>query len=317
MEELVSCIICREEKNKTEMSDEHVIPDSLGGRYHIYNVCRDCNSFMGEKIDGPLVNHKLTQLYRLENKMRGKSGSIPNPFSDSKICDENSNVTTIVKVDQSTGAVYTEYHSKPKYTTSNEKGISRLEVSVDVNNKHETVDSAIKKFLHRNNIPRSAATIREEKIEEVSGHIDFKLELESSKFQIGLLKIAYEFATDVVPSYFLDEEAVQISKILRDADYASVERYFIPTPSFLDIYQSLNISNTVHALLLFESDQGLFCIVKLGNIFNTTIQLSKNNNFFNIGDFGWIVINCPMSREFKKMKLRDFVRGVLISKLLC
>lgn len=73
------CIVCR--KDKEDMSDEHVIPDSLGGFYHIYSVCKPCNSELGEKVDSPLVNHKLTELYRFAQEIEGKTGKVPNPFS--------------------------------------------------------------------------------------------------------------------------------------------------------------------------------------------------------------------------------------------
>lgn len=32
------CIICH--SDNVEASDEHVIPEALGGVYHIYNVCK-------------------------------------------------------------------------------------------------------------------------------------------------------------------------------------------------------------------------------------------------------------------------------------
>lgn len=51
------CIICREETDS--FSDEHVIPDTLGGYYHIYTVCKDCNSDLGSDVDSKLVNHRF------------------------------------------------------------------------------------------------------------------------------------------------------------------------------------------------------------------------------------------------------------------
>ncbi|WP_109429067.1 HNH endonuclease [Acinetobacter baumannii] len=79
-----TCIICRNEKVYTERSDEHVIPDSLNGYYHIYNVCKSCNSNMGSNVDGVLLNHKITQLYRFSEQIKGKSGNLPNPFKETR-----------------------------------------------------------------------------------------------------------------------------------------------------------------------------------------------------------------------------------------
>ena len=36
------CIICH--RDEQELSDEHVIPEAIGGYYHIYCVCKECNS---------------------------------------------------------------------------------------------------------------------------------------------------------------------------------------------------------------------------------------------------------------------------------
>ena len=68
------CIICREEN--VEMSDEHVFPEAIKGHYHVYNVCKVCNSKMGEHIDPLLTNHSLIEGYRFSHKMKGKKGWI-------------------------------------------------------------------------------------------------------------------------------------------------------------------------------------------------------------------------------------------------
>ena len=67
-----TCIICRKEKENKEFSDEHVIPDSLGGVYHIYNVCKECNSRLGDKIDIHLVNNIFSIIKREQLGIKGK-----------------------------------------------------------------------------------------------------------------------------------------------------------------------------------------------------------------------------------------------------
>ena len=75
------CIICRTKKETDKFNDEHVIPDSLGGYYHIDTVCIDCNSNLGTRVDSKLVNHKFADFQRYILGIKGKSGGIPNPFS--------------------------------------------------------------------------------------------------------------------------------------------------------------------------------------------------------------------------------------------
>lgn len=72
------CIICH--RDNQELSDEHVIPEAIGGCYHIYNVCKDCNSRLGDHVDKLLLNHWLIKAARYEKKLKGYKGHIPNPL---------------------------------------------------------------------------------------------------------------------------------------------------------------------------------------------------------------------------------------------
>ena len=47
------CIICH--SDDVELTDEHVIPDALGGCYHVKNVCKSCNSILGRTVDINLI----------------------------------------------------------------------------------------------------------------------------------------------------------------------------------------------------------------------------------------------------------------------
>lgn len=64
------CIICRQPT--TSFSDEHVIPDAIGGYYHIYSVCKECNSDMGSLVDSKLTNHKFMEFQRRLYGLKGK-----------------------------------------------------------------------------------------------------------------------------------------------------------------------------------------------------------------------------------------------------
>ena len=63
------CIICH--RDNQELSDEHVIPEAIGGCYHIYNVCKDCNSRLGDHVDKLFLNHWLIKAARYEKKPQG------------------------------------------------------------------------------------------------------------------------------------------------------------------------------------------------------------------------------------------------------
>lgn len=71
------CIFCLLEK---EPSDEHVIPDSIGGRIHIHEVCADCNSHLSRTADGPFASCPLIELARYVHSIGGKRNIVPFPF---------------------------------------------------------------------------------------------------------------------------------------------------------------------------------------------------------------------------------------------
>lgn len=71
------CIFCLQDK---ELTEEHIIPESIGGDLIITAVCKECNSTIGTDIDGKYINSLPVSLPRFAFNVPGKSGTIPNPF---------------------------------------------------------------------------------------------------------------------------------------------------------------------------------------------------------------------------------------------
>lgn len=86
-----TCIICRKSLDESLFNDEHVIPDALGGYYHINNICIECNSEIGYAIDSKLTNHFFSNFERYGQKLKGKKGDVPNPFAGTHVLSENPN----------------------------------------------------------------------------------------------------------------------------------------------------------------------------------------------------------------------------------
>jgi hypothetical protein len=60
------CLYCGRSKPVEEFSDEHVLPDALGGNLHpnpllLKNVCERCNNLCGFFVDGPFIKSWFTQ----------------------------------------------------------------------------------------------------------------------------------------------------------------------------------------------------------------------------------------------------------------
>lgn len=270
------CIICRKNKDAANFNDEHVIPESLGGYYHIYSVCINCNSRMGEKVDAPLVNHKLTELYRFSQEITGKSGKIPNPFAGIFTQKDAPNKKARFDID---GNGNLEIYQTPEIIWGEENGKLSLTVSVDPKDESK-VEQIIAKALSRNKIAPEAVIRGERTIQIDTAPFISQWSMDIIKFKIGLLKIAYEFAVDTLPAYFEDEEAVHISEILRDAKYDDVLEYVkIGNGLQHEIWEVfshfLDLDSRSHYLALSANDSmGLVCLVKLHDLFAVGVALS-------------------------------------------
>jgi hypothetical protein len=74
------CILCLE--STAPLTEEHVFPEAAGGNISKYVLCKPCNDKLGHWVDAPYVDQKHIQLARATYKIPGKTGKIPQPFSD-------------------------------------------------------------------------------------------------------------------------------------------------------------------------------------------------------------------------------------------
>ncbi|WP_173477423.1 HNH endonuclease [Pseudomonas chlororaphis] len=296
----MKCIICRE--NKEKFTDEHVIPDSLGGYYHTYNVCVDCNSSMGKKVDAPLVNHKLSELYRFAQDIAGKTGKVPNPFAGT--FTKSSDPSKKARMDVG-GDGKLEVYQTPEITWIEDNGkIVSLRIAVDSKDESR-IEQIAAKALARKDIPPEAVVRGERTVEIDTGPFTGRWAIDINNFKIGLLKIAYEFAVDTIPEYFEDEEAVRISEVLRGAKYDEVLKYVtigngLQHQIWEPFSQFLDFDSRSHYLALSANDSmGLVCLVKLHDLFSVGVVLSSKRY---LGEGGMHVgINSLEMRNFVKL----------------
>ncbi|WP_263675825.1 HNH endonuclease [Aeromonas hydrophila] len=299
------CIICR--KDKEDMSDEHVIPDSLGGFYHIFTVCKTCNSQMGEKVDSPLVNHKLTELYRFSEEIEGKSGRIPNPFSGIFIEENNPEVKARIDVNHA-GKLEVLYH--PIIKLKEEDGeLQSIEITVDSKDE-DKIDNILKKIIERKGVPMSSVIKEEQRQEITTGKVRGRWVMDMLKFKIGMLKIAYEFSVDSIPDYFLDSDAIKISKILEKADYEGASQYMrvgsgLQPEIFSKFADYLDLSSKKHYLVLTSAEFGLLCLIKLHDVFSIGVLLSKTRTLSATETL--IGVNDIDGRYFRKLTMPSLI----------
>jgi HNH endonuclease len=309
MELSMECIICRVEKS--DMSDEHVIPESLGGYYHIYNVCVFCNSKLGNMVDSPLVNHKLTELYRFCEGLEGKSGKVPNPFSGVFTSKADSSLKAQAIPDED-GMIRMIIF--PKIEVNEVAGaVESIRITVDSLDEGK-IEKILENKLIRLGID-PADMVRGERYQAlVDGEFSGHWQVDIRRFKIGMLKIAYEFAVDAVSNFYESDDAKEISRILREADHDSVENYVkigsgLQPEVFSPFIDYLDLESWKHYLVLIQTEMGLVCCIKLHKLFCIGVVLS-DKIFMKTKDaiFG---INDIKERNFKKLSLEELMAKCL------
>lgn len=302
----MECIICREIKSYAEMSDEHVIPDSLGGYYHIYNVCKSCNSYLGKNVDSKLVNHSFSKFFRRIHNIKGKSGKKPNPFEGEHFLTKKENIKTRLEFNDENKLV--PYLLPEVKQIKDNIGVKQFRVSVDSKDE-DKLPGIIKKLAKRNNIKNIKLPSDFTKYTNpIDSEVTVKLNIDLEDFRIGLLKIAYEFAVDSIPDYYKDLDATRISESLLSSH---IEEEFFVSNGFMDeniekLLYTLDLKSDKHYLVLLDTKKGLLCIIYLANNLTIIIRLSKKR-YSKIPIIG---INDLKNKTFYKINLLQLFNKV-------
>lgn len=308
------CIICRKEKE--DFSDEHVIPDSINGYYHIYSVCTTCNSYLGEKVDSKLVNHKFIEFQRYELGIKGKSGIKPNPFSGIHTLRDDSEQKVIITIDEN-GRTMPKLLPKISPIKFN-NDVANISFTIDASDLH-LKDIITEKILKRNGFNKNSI-LRFQELREHSERpiIDTNMSIDIKEFRIGLLKIAYEFAVDSIEDYYNDNLAICISQILYKADLKRMENEIIffgdgfnkvilePLSNLIDF------ENKNHYLILLAVENiGLVCQINLFECFSIGIKLSDSSRFLNQEII--IGANDTKNGTFEKLNIDELIKRTFSS----
>ena len=303
-----TCIICRKEKE--DFNDEHVIPESIQGYYHIYKVCVECNSKLGTNIDHKLTNHKFIEFQRHLLDIKGKSGKVPNPLKGIHIMKDDPGQNVILEVDNNGKFIPRLLPSIPDFR----KEAITNSFTIQIDKKDEDkLEQIVSKIIKRNGLDKSK--IRSTKTYGKKGHpwVQATLVIDTHEFKAGILKIAYEFAVDIVPEYFNDHQAKIISQILLDADFKNLDKKVTFLGSGFDklmlqpFEHLIEFENNNHYLILFSSDIGLLCFVNLFNTFSICIKLSEKTDYFH--DNLFVGKNDLTARSYKLYDLNQLIQS--------
>ena len=281
------CAICH--RTDVRYTKEHVLSEALGGLY-VRNqmVCANCNSELGRRVDDALVNHDRSKMFRFVHGLAGKAKNPPNPFAGEHSLRSDS--TQRVRID-----VDAEGRLAPYVITQDrrqELDGGRVDVSISVDSTDEgKLEPMVRKIAKRlGGSGEEALADAKRTAVRSDSEVHAQMGIDTRNYKIGLLKIAYEFAVDRIPSYMECRDAKEIAKNLRDGLFEEVERYvnigngldrrvLSPFSSFL------GYDGVKHYLVLVGSDAGVRCFVHLHDLFTVGVTLSteRSGEHFEIG----------------------------------
>lgn len=310
------CIICH--KNDVELSDEHVIPEAIGGYIHCYRVCKDCNSHLGDHVDIHLLNHYLIKGSRYVHRLKGKTGFIPNPITGIGQLDTGEKV----RVEDVNGVATPRILPK-----SLEIAEDRKSGRITVDAKDEKLIPAMQqKMLKKMGVkPEEVMVVSHREVQQIAHPVvQMQAMIDLKNFKIGLLKIAYECCVEKFHEYEKDPLGQKYAEILHDVAYEAdgamkrLDEVRFEDDGFQDpleplLSQFIDYSNDKrHIVVLFNHAGCLTCIVKVFNIFCQYIQMSdapylkESEMQFYINDFS--------KHGYEQKTLTELVSGLVEAK---
>lgn len=307
------CIICHQDD--VELSDEHVIPDAIGGYYHIYNVCKECNSKLGESVDIHLLKHWLTNAARYAKGLAGKTGKIPNPLTGEGIMEDGCKV----RVEESRDGKIVP-HILPNAPVVSEDAKS-FSFCVDEKDRN-LIPKIAQKMKKKMGCDDSLLTSSEVVHQIDNPCIRMQANIDLKNYKIGLLKIAYEFAVDKIPEYYNDSKAKLYAEILREANLDRLDEVAfvgdgLTSQNVKPLEEYIDYTNTDRHILMLLNIQGkLHCIVKLfDKAFCQMICMSDKA----YGEEGLVslAINNFVKHECKFYDIHELLKTCMLEERTC
>lgn len=299
------CIICRLSKLSTDFNDEHVIPDSVNGYYHIKSVCTQCNCTLS-KADSKLTNHQFIEFKRHELEIAGKKGKIPNPFAGTHTLKDDSQQKLRFEPNRDGQFEITLIPNVPNEISQN------FNIVIDAKEEYKS-DSIIKKFLERKGLSLEQVSIQTTKSTTERPWIEASMVVDTRDFKMAILKMLYEFAVDSLPEYYNDLTAIHLSKVLLECDFINIydNVKFIGDGFTKDPLSGLShfidFENDNHYLILFDSPEvGLIGYANIFNVFHLGIVLSEKFGLLN--DSLLVGKNDLDLHIFEKLSLSDIFK---------
>lgn len=204
------CIFCL--KSFPELTKEHVIPDAIGGSLTTKKLCKNCNSYLGSKVDTHLTDNLIVGMERYRLGLLGRNQGFKHPFSRGKLANDlEQNVKWTFHSDGSS-----DMHFDTKVTRKvGSDGIKTISILLDKSREDEL--GAILESITNREKKAGYEVVPDSYIYRESTIRNPRLQFRNSFDLVGLeqaiLKIVYEIAYIELQDSFLDSN---IARRLRE-----------------------------------------------------------------------------------------------------
>lgn len=224
------CIICQEEKS--DLTKEHIIPFGVGNRmFTIENVCRECNSKLGSKLDNYVSESFIAKIFREQHSLKGHSGKVPVSLEKGHLKDGT------------------------PVTKKNGRYVGKINVIQDDKNLKVTAPSVeeaieiVSKIMEK----KGKTLSNEEYKKLIKANVHFENEIEF-QFEMNMYIVCLEMLKIILESYvyfcgdkcLLDPELNSIRKVLCDYIYDDIidekfidERCLLVNEEIKDLFNKL------------------------------------------------------------------------------
>lgn len=278
---ICTCIICGELR---ETSEEHVIPDAIGGKIKIYNVCKECNEQMGDCIDWYLTDDDFLLFMRQYTGVKNRDNKGANIFTPKYGWHDYKNNPVVLKKGEMFG-------EKMLYD-----GSQRPEVSVIVDKKNSNVnikysgsdyESIVKKIprqLRKEGVKiseeelKKAITLNSMKVGGSTTRAKHELIITWGNYIPCVLKIAYEICCKYLGYEYMNDED---GKRLQEYLYQKVKGNIIDIP--VDLIEKAEYSYGIssdHLLRISKVEERVVVRIRLFGCLFFKIITSHNNSSY-------------------------------------
>jgi len=312
---------------ESNLTNEHVFPESIGGTLKIRRLCKDCNSKLGSRIDYFLSNHLLIQFKRFINKIPGKTGKIPNPLR--KVCEmKYPDHTLKVTLDEAFKPYVLPHVGDNSIIVdaSDEQSIlGILNKTLNRQNYPALTEEQIKELLKNGTLIVNNIELSLKRIRDANPNISAVFRENLYDFFIAILKIGYEMTFYWLGEVYLsDKTAEKIRNIFSEFLLANRRTHEINVLDLfnefeirgqieigsLDILKFMNLGNECHVALLTEVDNKVMCCIQIFDQLSGCIVVSEDANKYKGLEFGKFLHISSTSKTFKELTFVEAIQSL-------